>query len=107
MEFAGIDVKPNNSVNNVRISPMQAIKPRISRAGLIGRLSATIGLGIDRPLLTQTCRPAQAFNSRNDAFPAVKPDSTPKTFGGCPLTSCLCARKLKHEYKQRRLVSIP
>src|SRR5436309_14335497 len=69
MEFAGIDVNPNNSVNNVRTSPMQALKPRISRAGLIGRLSATIGLGIDRPLLTQPCRRAQAFNSRNDASP--------------------------------------
>jgi hypothetical protein len=76
MEFAGIEVKPNNSVNNVRTSPMQAIKPRISRAGLIERLSATIDLGIDRPLLTQTGRPAQAFNSRNDRLQAVKSDST-------------------------------
>jgi len=44
---------------------MQATKPRISRTGLMGRLSATIGLGIDGPLLTQTSRRAQAFNSRS------------------------------------------
>src|ERR1700730_10205190 len=121
MEFAGIDVKPNNSVNNVRTSPMQAIKPRISRTGLIGRLSATIGFGIQGLLLTQTCRRAQAFNSRNDGFPMAhrslgEGGSRQVSFDGCPsrrclvrrcsLTSSLCARKLGHEYQKHDLVSI-
>src|SRR5689334_20573446 len=84
MEFAGIVVKPNNNVRNVKTRPRHAIKPRISRTGLIGRLSATIGLGIEDLLLTQRYRRAQAFNARNDRFPAVTFGSTPTAFGVIP-----------------------
>ena len=50
-EFAGIVVNPNSSVNSVTAIPMQAITPRISRKGLIGRCSAMSGLGIKRAVI--------------------------------------------------------
>jgi hypothetical protein len=37
-------------VKIVKTSPKQAIKPRISRTGLIGIFSATIGLAMSEPI---------------------------------------------------------
>src|SRR5437763_386136 len=48
MALAGIDAKPNNSVNNVRTSPMQATNPTIGRPGLIKRLTATSAIVTDK-----------------------------------------------------------
>src|SRR5437763_11407979 len=110
MEFAGIEVKPNNSVKNIVTTPRQPIIPRISRTGLIGRLSASIGFGIDAPLLSQTCRRAQAFNSTNDGFPAVKFCSTAaqavRPDPPQPLTSWPHTRKLGYEHQEHLLASI-
>src|SRR5215467_15737572 len=62
-EFAGIVLNPNSSVNNVIAIPTQAITPRSSRNGLIGRCSATSGLGIKALLLTQSYRARASFHS--------------------------------------------
>ena len=55
-------VNPNNSVNNVIAIPTQAITPRSSRNGLIGRCSARSGLGIRRILIQKLSLRASQFN---------------------------------------------
>src|SRR4029453_6198267 len=58
-----MEVKPNSSVANVKTTPRQATRPRISRRGLIGRLSATTGLCINGRLLTQKVSQSASLNS--------------------------------------------
>src|SRR5262249_390645 len=89
-EFAGIVLNPNARVNNVIAIPAQAITPRSSRNGLIGRCSATSGLGIRALLLTQRCHSNASFHS-----------------GGGRLTRCLRPSKLTHENSKHDLVSGP
>ena len=55
-------MNPNSSVNSVMAIPAQAITPRSSRKGLIGRCSATSGLGI-RLSLIQKLAPRASFHS--------------------------------------------
>jgi hypothetical protein len=56
-------MNPNSSVKSVAAIPMQAITPKISRNGLMGRCSAMSGLGIKALLLTQSCQASASFHS--------------------------------------------
>src|SRR5437667_8317016 len=103
---------------------MQPIKPRIRRNGLMGRCSATSGLGIKALLLTQSCHASASFHSgertrlacwrwrprHRELFErhVVRTPALCREARALPrglLTSCLCTRKLEDEYEKHDLVS--
>src|SRR4030095_12734075 len=116
-EFAGMVMNPNSSVKSVAAIPMQAITPRISCNGLIGRCSATAGLGIKALLLTQSCHASASLNPLGIAHvqPCVfglsekvhdahRRQVVASTAAQSFLTRRLRTRKLRHEYQKNDLV---
>ena len=56
-------INPNSSVNSVITIPAHATTPSSNRSGLMGRCSATSGLGINALLLTQSGHASASFHS--------------------------------------------
>src|SRR6266481_4202032 len=119
-------MNPNTSVKSVAAIPMHAMTPRIVRNGLIGKCSATSGLGINALLLTQSCHVSASFHSgertrlacwrwrprHHELFrtrEVCREGAANSTRGACApqsfLTRRLRTRKLRHEYQKHALVS--
>jgi hypothetical protein len=75
-------MNPNTSVKSVDAIPRQAITPRISRNGLIGRCSATSGLGIEAVIDSKLSR-------KRKPIQGVAASEVSPSFDGLPKPSFL------------------